>query len=83
MQAERTEQLSALLSESGRMAIATLFEALADENRSIALRAAQSLLSLGQRFRREVEMVDRIDALEERIDRYLGERERRDADGDS
>lgn len=65
--AERATRLSAALLDIGHQAIEVLSEALADENAGIRLKASQAVLTLGQRYRREVEVMDRIDALERRF----------------
>lgn len=70
--AERASRLSAGLLELGDHAIGVLAVALDDVEVAVRLRAAQLTLALGQRYRREVEMADRIAALEQRLDIALG-----------
>jgi len=45
---------------------------LSDDNPSVRARAVQTSLTMGVRFRREVEMSDRIEMLEQRIEALLG-----------
>lgn len=66
--AERATRISAALLDIGHQAIAVLSEAMEDDNPAIRLKASQAALTLGQRYRRETEMMDRIEALERRAD---------------
>lgn len=70
--AERTSRLADLFSELGGEAHRVLAELLHDDNPGVRARAAQIVLSMGSRFRREAEITDRIEALELRIDALLG-----------
>ena len=72
LRAERASRLSARLLELGHDAIGVLARAMEDEQAGIQLRAAQTALTLGQRYRREVEMAERLAAVEHRLDLALG-----------
>jgi osmotically-inducible protein OsmY len=72
MRAERTSRLADRMSELGEDAVGVLAGLLSDENPSVRARAVQTSLAMGVRFRREVEMIDRIETLERRIESLLG-----------
>lgn len=69
---ERLTQQAARLSEMGEQALTVLAGLLDHKNPVIQERSARAILTLGHRFRREVELVDRIEALELRLDAALG-----------
>lgn len=66
--AERASALSGGLLDLGAKCLEVLSDALEDEDPGTRLRAAQAVLTLGQRFRREGEMTDRIARVEGRLD---------------
>lgn len=68
LRAERASQLSSTLLELGATAIEVLGELLADPSSSVRLRAADAVLGHGQRYQREVDLVERIAAIERRIE---------------
>lgn len=72
LRAERTSRLADRLSELGDEALEVLVGLLSDDNPSVRARAVQTSLTMGVRFRREVEMSDRIETLERRIEALLG-----------
>ena len=72
LRAERTGRLADRLSELGDHALEALAGLLSDDNPSVRARAVQTSLTMGVRFRREVEMSDRIEMLEQRIEALLG-----------
>ena len=72
LRAERTGRLADRLSELGNVALDVLAGLLSDDNPSVRARAVQTSLTMGVRFRREVEMTDRIEMLERRIESLLG-----------
>lgn len=72
MRAERTSRLADRISDLGDEALDVLGGLLSDENPSVRARAVQTSLTMGVRFRREVEMSDRIEMLEQRIEALLG-----------
>lgn len=72
LRAERTARLSDRLSELGDTALSVLSQLMEDESPGVRVRAVQTILTMGSRFRREVEMVERIDMLERRLDELVG-----------
>ena len=70
--AERMAQQSARLSGLGGKAIAALDELLDDENSVVRDRAVRTALTLGHQFRREVELIERIEDLERKLHDALG-----------
>jgi hypothetical protein len=59
-------QAIGLLAASAVEAVSTLKEALADEDASVRIRAARSVLELGQRLRQQLEFEERLFNLETR-----------------
>lgn len=72
LRAERTGRLADRISELGDLALDALTDLLSDDSPSVRARAVQTSLTMGVRFRREVEMSDRIEMLEQRIEALLG-----------
>lgn len=68
LRAERAAQLSSSLLELGATAITVLGELLGDSSSSVRLRAADAVLGHGQRYQREVDLVERIAAIERRFE---------------
>lgn len=65
--AERASALSGGLLELGATCLRVLSDALEDADSGTRLRAAQAVLTLGQRYRREGEITDRIARIEARL----------------
>ena len=68
LRAERAAQLSSSLLELGATAIMVLAALLGDPSSSVRLRAADAVLGHGQRYQREVDLVERIAAIERRFE---------------